>query len=73
MGAFIQFFKDEWAVISGAPVSFVLLSLLLGFIGYRIGRWQMKERVENAEKARDLARERAEGKEPEKPTKLNIV
>lgn len=73
MDPIVQFFKEEWALISSAPVSFVLISLLLCFIGYRIGRWQMTERLENAEKIRELARELAEVRGAEKPSQLSIT
>jgi len=80
----IQFFKEEWGVISGAPFTFALGCLLVSLLAFAIASWAYGVRLKNAKSESESARERVKlleeqlkqaGMEPKHPpvTQLNVV
>ena len=84
MGPVIQFFKEEWGVISGAPVTFGLACLVVAAIAFLLARWLYRHQVGNAKSEAESAaahikllesqlKQLGEEPAPIKTTTLNVV
>lgn len=62
---FIEFTKENWAVISQAPWAFVVCALLFATLGYAIASRLTAERLQLAEARVSDYKERLNGKSPE--------
>lgn len=53
----VEFFRDEWATIAQAPVTFAIGCLVVGGLAYAAARWRYKGQIDTLKERIDLLKD----------------